>query len=163
MNNNNELQDKVIKAFSGKMEKKEVLIMQFAMSYMEKGEKPPPKDEIEQAISNLISEGVLEEKEGLLILLKKPVTGFIEEEPEEEPGMTTSNINLQDYSPLEKMIIEGFSGKYENEQALLMQIIMKIAQQGEKPPSKDEFNETVESLIGKEILSRSGSNLVKKI
>jgi len=60
----------VLEAFQGTFENKSALLMNVTMNEVSKGNSPPSKDELEIAITELIQEGVLEDKNSMLIKKK---------------------------------------------------------------------------------------------
>lgn len=61
----------------------------------------------------------------------------------------------------EKLLIE-FPGKMENEQAFIIQYMMKEAQKGTKPPSKDEIDKCIQQMVDEGIFERKESLLILK-
>lgn len=61
----------------------------------------------------------------------------------------------------EKLLIE-FPGKMENEQAFIIQYIMKEAQKGTKPLSKDEIDKCIQQMVDEGIFERKESLLILK-
>jgi hypothetical protein len=156
------LKDELLKAFTGKMENKQAFVMQFVMNYVQKGNPPPDKKEIDSAISELIESRVFREKGDLLILQKKPETTDLQEE--EEPSLITTPIeNSSQYSELELILLENFQGKFENKTALFMNVTMNEVQKGKTPPSKEDLNKTLQDLISRDVLQEKGDTLVKKV
>lgn len=60
-------------------------------------------------------------------------------------------------------LLTEFPGKMENEQAFIIQFIMKKAQQGEKPPAKEEIEKSIENMINNGIFERKGPLLILKV
>ncbi|MHA1974546.1 MAG: hypothetical protein ACTSW1_16220 [Candidatus Hodarchaeales archaeon] len=63
---------------------------------------------------------------------------------------------------LQEDIINSFPSKMENRQAFVMQFIMKKAQKGEKPPSKDELEKAIDLLIKEGSFEVKGNLLILK-
>jgi len=61
----------------------------------------------------------------------------------------------------EKLLIQ-FTGKMENEQAFVIQYMMKEAQKGIKPPSKDEIDKCIQQMVDEGIFERKDSLLILK-
>ncbi|MFX1283247.1 MAG: hypothetical protein ACFFB5_06310 [Promethearchaeota archaeon] len=61
---------------------------------------------------------------------------------------------------LKDKLLKEFPGKMENEQAFIMQFIMKEAQQGRKPPSKDDIDESIKKMVKKGIFEKKGPLLI---
>ena len=157
-----ELKDELLKAFTGKMENKQAFIMQFVMNYVQKGNPPPEKKDIDSAISELIESGIFREKRDLLILQKRPESITLAEEEEPSINEPPSEISPK-YSELELILLENFQGKFENKTALFMNVTMNEMQKGKQPPSKEDLNKTVQELIAQDVLQEKGDTLVKKI
>ncbi len=60
-------------------------------------------------------------------------------------------------------LLKEFPGKMENEQAFIIQYIMKKAQQGEKPPAKEEIEKSIEKNIKTGAFERKGPLLIMKV
>ncbi|MHA2294400.1 MAG: hypothetical protein ACXAEU_26215 [Candidatus Hodarchaeales archaeon] len=57
----------ILSAFQGKFENRTALVMNAVMNEVSKGNPPPPKDELEKSIDELIESGTLEVKGSMLI------------------------------------------------------------------------------------------------
>jgi len=57
---------------------------------------------------------------------------------------------------LKEKLLREFPGKMENEQAFIIQFIMNEAQQGNKPPSKDDINNCIKKMIKEGIFQKKG-------
>ena len=57
----------LLEGFQGKFENKTALLMNVTMNEMQKGRKPPSKDDLNNAVQELITQGVLEEKGDTLV------------------------------------------------------------------------------------------------
>ncbi|MCK4848948.1 MAG: hypothetical protein KAT16_07995 [Candidatus Heimdallarchaeota archaeon] len=156
------LKDELLKAFSGKMENKQAFIMQFVMKTVQKGNPPPPKEDIEEAISELIQDRIFREKGNLLILNKKSTQTILVEEVEEELPVKSPLKNSETFSKFQKLVLEAFQGSFENKTALLMNVTMNEVSKGNPPPSKDELETAITELIQNGILESKNSMLIKK-
>ncbi|MHA1450137.1 MAG: hypothetical protein ACTSP4_12020, partial [Candidatus Hodarchaeales archaeon] len=112
------IKEMMIRAFPGKMENRQAFIMQFVMEQTAKGAKPPPRDEIDATINEMISEGIFKEKNGLLILKVEATV----KEDEEETGPPTRVEITGDYNDLQVKILSAFQGKFEKKTALIMTV-----------------------------------------
>ncbi|MFX0124511.1 MAG: hypothetical protein ACFFAE_12835 [Candidatus Hodarchaeota archaeon] len=63
---------------------------------------------------------------------------------------------------LKEKLLKEFPGKMENEQAFIIQFIMKEAQQGNKPPSKGEMEKSIQEMIKDGTFEKKGSLLILK-
>ncbi len=63
---------------------------------------------------------------------------------------------------LKEDLLNEFPGKMENEQAFIIQYIMKKAQLGEKPPAKEEIEKSIEKMIKTGTFERKGPLLILK-
>jgi hypothetical protein len=157
----NKLKDELLGAFSGKMENRQAFIMQFVMNYVQKGNPPPKKEDLDKVITELILEGVFEEKGDLLILKKKNHIAPVEEEIEESPEKTPI-LKSEKFSPLQIQVLEAFQGSFENKSALLMNVTMNEASKGRAPPSKDELETAIDGLLQDGVLESKESMLIKR-
>ena len=64
---------------------------------------------------------------------------------------------------LKEKLLKEFPGKMENEQAFIIQFIMNEAQQGNKPPSKDEIENCVQEMIKDGTFEKKGPLLILKV
>lgn len=154
------LKKQIISSFPGKMENKDAFFMQFVMELVQKGEKPPPKEELEKCITELVAEGVFREKGGLLIYNRKDKEVYSEDQEilSESPPLS----DLTSLSNIQKEIMSMFKGKFENKTALMMNVSVQAATRGSPPPSKEELNEAINDLLDKQILEEKGDILIKK-
>jgi hypothetical protein len=70
--------------------------------------------------------------------------------------------DLTSLSKIQKEIMSLFKGKFENKTALMMNVSVQAATRGSPPPSKEELNEAIKDLLGKQILEEKGDILIKK-
>jgi len=63
---------------------------------------------------------------------------------------------------LKEKLLREFPGKMENEQAFIIQFIMNEAQQGNKPPPKDEIEKAIQIMIKDGTFEKKGSLLILK-
>jgi len=154
-----DLKERILKGFPGKMENQQAFIMQFVMEEAQKGNPPPPRDVLEKTIDEMVSEGTFEKKGGLLILKVERASPVMMEEEEDIPVTEITG----DFTELQMMILKGFQGKFENRTALVMNAIMSAAQKGEAPPAKEELEKSIDELIGNGTLEVKGNMLIKKI
>ena len=63
---------------------------------------------------------------------------------------------------LKEKLLKAFPGKMENEQAFVIQFIMNEAQQGNKPPSKDEIDNCLQEMIKDGTFEKKGPLLILK-
>ncbi|MFW9779600.1 MAG: hypothetical protein ACFFE8_12150 [Candidatus Heimdallarchaeota archaeon] len=164
MVNLDELKDRILREFPGKMEKENVLIMSVIMKEVEQGKQPPKRDDIESAIKELISDGIFEKKDGLLILRKETLhaesVGLAEKESKEEVPV----FNPTNYPPDQAQILLAFGqAKYENRSALIMGITMKELQNGNQPPRRGEIEQSIQALVKSGALEAKGEMLIRKI
>ncbi|MHA1946325.1 MAG: hypothetical protein ACXAC6_08795 [Candidatus Hodarchaeales archaeon] len=156
----NKLKNELLGAFTGKMENRQAFIMQFVMNIVQKGNPPPKKEDLDKIVSELIQEGIFEEKGDLLILKKKqsaPLEEKIDEIPEKSPIK-----NSEKLSPIQIQVLEAFQGSFENKSALLMNVTMNEASKGRAPPSKDELETAINGLLQDGVLESKESMLIKK-
>ena len=64
---------------------------------------------------------------------------------------------------LKEKLLKEFPGKMENEQAFIIQFIMNEAQQGNKPPSKDEIENCIQGMIRDGTFEKKGPLLILKV
>ncbi len=64
---------------------------------------------------------------------------------------------------LKEKLLKEFPGKMENEQAFVIQFIMNEAQQGNKPPSKDEIDNCLQEMIKDGTFEKKDSLLILKV
>jgi hypothetical protein len=64
---------------------------------------------------------------------------------------------------LKEKLLKEFPGKMENEQAFIIQFIMNEAQQGNKPPSKDEIENCIQEMIKDGTFEKKGPLLILKV
>ena len=154
------LKNQIINAFPGKMENKDAFLMQFVMELVQKGEKPPLREDLENCINELVKEGIFREKSGLLIYNRKNKGATSEEEDLIQDFQTSSG--HAGLSKIQEEIMSMFKGKFENRTALMMNVSVQAATKGFPPPSKEELNEAIKDLLGKQILEEKGDILIKK-
>ncbi|MHA2246587.1 MAG: hypothetical protein ACXADY_16715 [Candidatus Hodarchaeales archaeon] len=161
-----QLKEKLLKEFPGKMENEEAFIIQFIMNEAQKGNKPPSKDEIKKSIQEMIKDGTFEKKGPLLILkVTKPTIMPFEDLEEEEEGFTVISASSieGEYTENQKKILAAFEGKYENRTAIVMNATMAELSQGKKPPEKDVLEKSIDELIEKGTLELKGNLLIKNL
>ncbi len=156
-----ELKDRLIKEFPGKMENEETFIMTFIMTQAQKGNTPPPKGEIQTAISEMIDEGIFEKK-GNLLILKGDIHPKIDIDEEDEE-IIAPVIDTGDFKVNQVKILEAFQGKFENRSALIMMATMNDMKAGHRPPAKSELEKAIDELVKKGTLEIKGNMLIKKI
>lgn len=61
---------------------------------------------------------------------------------------------------LKEKLLREFPGKMENEQAFIIQFIMNEAQEGNKPPSKDDIGKCIKKMIEEGIFEKKGPLLI---
>lgn len=61
---------------------------------------------------------------------------------------------------LKDKLLKEFPGKMENEQAFIMQYVINEAQQGNKPPSKEQLQNCINEMIQEGIFEKEGSLLI---
>jgi hypothetical protein len=161
----NELKEKLLKEFPGKMENEQAFVIQFIMNEAQQGNKPPSKDEIANCLQEMIKDGTFEKKESLLILkVTKPSVMPLEEVEEEEedlPIISVSSIQ-GDFTENQKKILAAFQGKFEDRTAIVMNIAMAELSQGRKPPEKETLERSIDELLENGTLELKGSLLIKK-
>ncbi len=64
---------------------------------------------------------------------------------------------------LKEKLLREFPGRMENEQAFIIQFIMNEAQQGNKPPSKDEIENCIQEMIKDGTFEKKGPLLILKV
>ena len=64
---------------------------------------------------------------------------------------------------MKEKLIKVFPGKMENEQAFIIQFIMNEAQQGNKPPSKEEIEKCIQTMIKEGSFEKKGPLLILKL
>jgi len=153
-----ELKEQLLNTFSGKMENRQAFIMQFIMEIAQKGEKPPSRDQIDDIINKLISEGTIESKGDLLILKTEKRISSNSDEEEEEIEIVKP---LREFDEHESMILSAFQGKFEKKTAIVMNATMKAISKGNSPPDKLKLEEAISHLIDKGILSENNNLLIK--
>ncbi|MFW9855289.1 MAG: hypothetical protein ACFFFG_09510 [Candidatus Thorarchaeota archaeon] len=158
------LKDRILAEFPGKMEKENVLIMSFIMKEVEHGKQPPIKGDIESAIKELISDGIFEKKDGLLILRKEALQAEQDELAQKESKEEFTVFNPMSYPPDQAQVLLAFGqAKYENRSALIMGITMKELQNGNKPPKRVEIEQSIKALVKSGALESKGEMLIRKI
>ncbi|MFX1514879.1 MAG: hypothetical protein ACFFC6_01085 [Promethearchaeota archaeon] len=63
---------------------------------------------------------------------------------------------------LKEKLLKEFPGKMENEQAFIIQFIMNEAQQGNKPPPKEEIDKCIQTMIKDGTFEKKGPLLILK-
>lgn len=63
---------------------------------------------------------------------------------------------------LKEKLLKEFPGKMENEQAFIIQFIMNEAQEGNKPPPKDEIEKCIQTMIKDGTFEKKGPLLILK-
>ncbi|MFX0120380.1 MAG: hypothetical protein ACFFB2_15030 [Promethearchaeota archaeon] len=161
-----ELKEKLLKEFPGKIENEQAFIIQYIVNTAHDGNKPPPKNEIEECINAMVNEGIFEKKGSLLILKSTKPTPMEIQQEEEDEEVELPNISINtikgDFTENQKRILASFQGKYENRAAIIMNATMAELSQGRKPPKKGELERSIDELIEKGILELKGSILIKK-
>jgi hypothetical protein len=64
---------------------------------------------------------------------------------------------------LKEKLLKEFPGKMENEQAFIIQFIMNEAQKGNKPPSKEEIEKSIQTMIKEGTFEKKGPLLILKV
>ncbi|UCE14545.1 MAG: hypothetical protein JSV04_05040 [Candidatus Heimdallarchaeota archaeon] len=162
-----QLKDKLLKEFPGKMENEQAFIMQYVIKEAQQGNKPPSKEELQKCINEMISEGIFD-KEGSLLILRATSNASmkveeLEIETEEEFQVVPTSSITGNYTETQKMILAAFQGKYENRTAIVMNATMAELSQGKSPPAKDLLEKSIDELISKGVLEPKGVLLIKKI
>ena len=160
----NELKEKLLREFPGKMENEQAFIIQFIMNEAQQGNKPPSKDDINNCLKKMIKEGIFQKKGPLLILkASKSPSAIPEEKGEEELPIILSSAIIGNFTENQKKILAAFQGKYENRSAIIMNTTMIELTKGKKPPEKEELERSIEELIENGILNKKGDLLIKKL
>lgn len=64
---------------------------------------------------------------------------------------------------LKEKLLKEFPGKLENLQAFIIQFIMREAQQGNKPPSKNKIDNCIQEMINDGTFEKKGPLLILKV